>query len=124
VQVNDLMSFPVVTIAAALPMQEAASILRQKGCTGVPVEEGGKLVGMISRRDFRKIRNEKHLARPVKAYMSAPVHTIGPGASPMYAARLMIKHDIGRLPVVEGDRLIGIVTRSDTMVYFYDQLPD
>jgi len=124
IQVNDLMSFPVVTIAASLPMRKAAAILRQKGCTGVPVEEDGKLVGMISRRDFRKIHNENHLERPVKAYMSTPVQTIGPGASPMYAARLMIKHDIGRLPVVDGDRIIGIVTRSDTMVYFYDQLPD
>jgi CBS domain-containing protein len=42
----------------------------------------------------------------------------------MHAAQLMIKHDIGRLPVVENDEIIGIVTRSDTMLYFYDLLPD
>lgn len=124
VQIGDLMSFPVVTIDAGLPMRDAAAILRDRGCTGVPVEEDGRLVGMISRRDFRKIRKEKNLERPVKAYMSTPVETIGPETSPMQAARLMIKYDIGRLPVVENDRLIGIVTRSDTMVYFYDQLPD
>ena len=37
---------------------------------------------------------------------------------------LMIKHDIGRLPVVESGRVIGIVTRSDTMRYLYDLLPE
>ena len=47
-----------------------------------------------------------------------------PDKSPMEAARLMVKHDIGRLPVVENGRLIGIITRSDAMRYFYDLLPD
>jgi CBS domain-containing protein len=36
----------------------------------------------------------------------------------------MVKHDIGRLPVVDNDRIIGILTRSDAMRYFYDFLPD
>ena len=42
----------------------------------------------------------------------------------MAAARLMVKHDVGRLPVIEDGKIIGIVTRSDTMLYFYDLLPD
>ena len=42
----------------------------------------------------------------------------------MQAARLMIQHDIGHLPVVENGRVIGIVTRSDTMRYLYDLLPE
>jgi CBS domain-containing protein len=36
----------------------------------------------------------------------------------------MVKHDIGRLPVVENGQLIGIVTRSDAMRYFYDSVPE
>jgi tRNA nucleotidyltransferase (CCA-adding enzyme) len=36
----------------------------------------------------------------------------------------MIQHDIGRLPVLENGRVIGIITRSDTMRYFYDLLPE
>jgi nanoRNase/pAp phosphatase (c-di-AMP/oligoRNAs hydrolase) len=124
VQVSDLMSFPVTTIAADAPMTELRKRLMEKGCTGLPVVDGERLVGVISRRDFRKVRKNKDLKSPVKAFMSRNVKTISPGKSPMQAARLMVKHDIGRLPVIEEDRIIGIVTRSDVMLYFYDMLPD
>ena len=83
-------------------------MFREKGCTGIPVVEGEKLMGMISRRDFQKVKKDSQLKAPVKAYMSTPVMTIDPGKAPIKAARLMVKHDIGRLPVVEDDRIIGI----------------
>lgn len=124
VQISDLMSFPVHTIKPGATMAEAAKIMRIKGCTGLPVAENDRLVGMISRRDFVKVRKDTQLQKPVKAYMRQPVLTIDPGKSPLQAARIMIRQDIGRLPVVENDNIIGIVTRSDVMCYFYDLLPD
>ena len=124
VQVSDLMSFPVLTVQSDTPMKAVAKILREKGCTGVPVVEGEKLVGIISRRDFRRVKRESQLSSPVKAFMSREVQTVEPGMGPMPAARLMVKHDIGRLPVVEDGKIIGIVTRSDTMRYYYDLLPE
>jgi tRNA nucleotidyltransferase (CCA-adding enzyme) len=124
VQISDLMSFPVFTVPPDTPMKTVASILKEKGCTGLPVVENDKLVGMISRRDFKKVKKESQLKAPVKAFMITKVKTIAPGKSPTQAARLMIKHDIGRLPVVEDGHVVGILTRSDTMLYFYDLLPD
>jgi len=124
VQISDLMSFPVITVTEDTPMDKVARILKEKGCTGLPVVKGKKLVGMISRRDFRKVKKESQLKAPVRAFMTTNVLAIEPGKSPMQAARLMVKHDIGRLPVVEGGRIIGIITRSDAMLYFYDLLPD
>jgi len=124
VQISDLMSFPVVTISSDTTMETAAEILREKGCTGIPVLEDGNLIGMISRRDFKKIKSKSRMKSPVKAFMSTNVVTIEPGKSPMQATRLMVKHDVGRLPVVENGNIIGIITRSDTMTYFYDLLPD
>ena len=124
VQISDLMSFPVISVPTDTSMAEVAKILRQQGCTGLPVVDDGMLVGIISRRDFKKIRKEDQLEAPVKAFMSTRVISIEPGNSPIQAAQVMVRHDIGRLPVVEDGRIIGIITRSDAMMYFYDQLPD
>ncbi len=124
VQISDIMSFPVLTVPPDLSMKEVALILREKGCTGIPVADEGELVGVISRRDFRKLKTESQMSAPVKAFMSRDIKTITPDKSPMQAARLMVKHDIGRLPVMENGKIIGIVTRSDAMLYFYDLLPD
>lgn len=124
VKVSDLMSFPVFTVSSDISLQQVAHILREKGCTGIPVLEKEKLVGIISRRDFRKLKRESQMELSVKAFMSRKVITISPEKSPMQAVRLIVKHDIGRLPVVEDGQLIGIITRSDAMLYFYDLLPD
>jgi nanoRNase/pAp phosphatase (c-di-AMP/oligoRNAs hydrolase) len=123
VQVSDLMSQPVITVAPETPMAEVAALLKKEGCTGVPVVEEGRLVGIISRRDFKKVKDSRRLKNPVKAFMSTKNITIRPESSLMEAARLMVKHDIGRLPVIEDGRVIGIISRSDAMLYFYDQFP-
>ncbi|MBW2368834.1 MAG: CBS domain-containing protein [Deltaproteobacteria bacterium] len=126
IQISDLMSFPVFTVQDEAKMAEAAKILRQRGCTGMPVVNASEgLVGVLSRRDFHgRIKKEAQLNSPVKAFMSRDIVTIEPGKSPVNAARLMIKHDIGRLPVVENGKIIGILTRSDVMRYYYDLMPD
>jgi len=56
--------------------------------------------------------------------MSVNPQIIEPGKSPMQAAQIMVKHDVGRLPVVDNGQLIGIISRSDVMHYFYDLLPE
>jgi nanoRNase/pAp phosphatase (c-di-AMP/oligoRNAs hydrolase)/CBS domain-containing protein len=124
VQISDLMSYPVMTVSSETRMKQVFTILSENGHMGIPVLDSGRLVGIISKRDFWKAKKKSALNAPVRAFMSPKVFTIEPGSSPMKAARLMIQHDIGRLPVVENDRVIGIVTRSDTMRYLYDLLPE
>ncbi len=124
VRVSDLMSFPVISVESRTPMDQVALVLRRQGCTGLPVIDDDALCGVISRRDFKRIGKKAQFKAPVKAFMRTDVHTIAPGQSPGEAVALMVKHDIGRLPVVEKDAVIGIITRSDAMLYFYDLLPD
>lgn len=123
-KIGDIMSFPVTTVNTKTTMKDLALLLRKKGCTGFPVTDGPKVVGMISRSDFKKVRKNKLLDMPVRAFMSDRVINIDLNSSVSGAARLMVKHDIGRLPVMKDNDLVGIVTRTDTMRYYYDLLPD
>ena len=125
VMLSDIMSYPVVTVDDDTTMDEVAMILRDLGCTGVPiVDKDEQIAGIISRRDFKKIRKSKQMQSPVKAFMSRNIVTISHDRSAIEAARLMIKHDVGRIPVMQDNKIIGIITRSDAMMYFYDLLPD
>jgi tRNA nucleotidyltransferase (CCA-adding enzyme) len=124
ISIFDLMSYPVNSVTSDTPMSEVSMILEEKGCTGLPVIDDGKLVGVISRRDFRKVKTPAKMKSPVKAFMSTRLVTITPDKSPIHAARLMVKYDVGRLPVIENDKVIGIVSRTDAMRFFYDTIPE
>lgn len=124
IQLSDLMSFPVFTVDQNTSMKEVAHILREKGCTGFPVSDGEKLQGIISRRDFKRAKKGSDLNSPVKAFMSREIIYITTENNVTEATRLMVKHNIGRLPVLKDGKLIGILTRSDIMRYYYDTLPD
>jgi tRNA nucleotidyltransferase (CCA-adding enzyme) len=123
VQIKDLMSFPVLTLTSETTMNQAGKTLRKKGYKGAPVLDNQKLVGILSRRDFARIKKANQLQSPVKAFMSRDIITIHPGESPGHAAHLMIKHDIGRLPVVEEGKIVGIFSRSDAVADLYGLCP-
>jgi nanoRNase/pAp phosphatase (c-di-AMP/oligoRNAs hydrolase)/CBS domain-containing protein len=124
IQISDLMSFPVKTVAENSLMKEVALLFREKGCTAFPVTDGPTLTGIISRRDFKRAKKQSDMSFPVKAFMSRNIIQISPEQSVAEATRLMVKHHIGRLPVMTEDKLIGIITRSDIMRYYYDMLPE
>lgn len=125
VMLSDIMSYPVVTVKEDTPVGDVAMMLREMGCSGMPVvDHDDTLVGVVSRRDFRKVKKSNQMQSPIKAIMSRKLITIAYDKSAFEAARLMIRHDIGRIPVMKEDKIIGIITRSDAMMYFYDLLPD
>jgi len=123
VQIRDLMSFPVLSLNSEMTMRQAGKVLREKGYKGSPVVTDGKLVGILSRRDFQKIKKAPHFQSPVKAFMSTSVITIHPEESPGQAAHLMIKNDFGRLPVMDEGKIIGIFSRSDVVANLYGLCP-
>jgi len=123
VKIKDLMSLPVLTLASDTTMNQAGKTLRERGYKGAPVLDNEKLVGILSRRDFEKIKKKKHFQSPVRAFMSKNTITIHPDDSPGHAAHLMIKHDIGRLPVVEEGNIVGIFSRSDAVADLYGLCP-
>lgn len=115
VTARQIMSSPVKTVSSETTIDEAGRIMLRYGHTGLPVVEHGKLVGIISRRDLEKAQHHGLGHAPVRGYMSRGVVTISAGASLQEVQDLMIHHEIGRLPVMEGERLVGIVSRSDVL---------
>ena len=113
---QELMSSPVRTIRPSTTIGEAQRILLRYGHSGLSVvDESGQLVGMISRRDLDIALRHDFSHAPVKGFMTTNLKTITPQTTLPDIEALMVTYDIGRLPVLEGDRLVGIVTRTDVL---------
>lgn len=113
---RSLMSSPVRTIRPETTIAEAQRILLRYGHSGLAVVDSqGQLVGMISRRDLDIALHHGFSHAPVKGYMATNLKTIAPDTLLPEIESQMVTYDIGRLPVLDRDRLIGIVTRTDVL---------
>jgi len=124
IRISDIMSFPVISIGPETPMREVQTLMASKKIRGVMVVDNEEIQGIIVLWDLKKVKKDSQWDSPVKAFMARNILTIGPGDSPSVAARLMIENDVGHLPVVQEGKMIGIVTRTDILTYYYDLLPD
>jgi H+/Cl- antiporter ClcA len=124
VLVEDLLERQVVTLDAASTLASVRGWLAAggpgRGHHGFPVLEGGRLVGVLTRRDL--LEHADHagapLEGPIRALISRPLVAITGERSLRDAADRMAHEGVGRLPVVDRDepeRLVGIVTRSDLL---------
>jgi CBS domain-containing protein len=98
---------------ATLPgsRDEVLKILKDKRISGVPVLKDNKVVGLITRTNLLRKPEEEQLA----LLMARDPQTIAPDANITDAARLFLENRIRRLPVVEGDKLVGLVTIADVI---------
>ncbi len=124
VRISDIMSFPVISVTPATPMRDVQTLMAKEKIRGIMVMEDDKIHGIIVLWDLKRVKKEQHWDSPVKAFMARDIITIDPGVSPSIAAGIMIENDVGYLPVVENDKVIGIVTRTDILTYYYDLLPE
>ncbi|MBE0582831.1 MAG: CBS domain-containing protein, partial [Desulfofustis sp.] len=122
--VADLMSFPVTIIDGSTPMHEVRTIMQREKIRGILVGNEHRIDGIIVLWDLKKLKRDSQWKSPVKAFMARQVTTIPPDLQPSEAAQLMVKENIGHLPVVHDGRVIGIVTRTDILTYFYGMLPE
>jgi len=122
--VADLMSYPVIMVSPDTPMREVQEIMETHSIRGVLVGSENKLEGIVVLWDFKKIKQERQWQAPVKAFMIRDVATIAPDLDPAQAAQTMVRKNIGHLPVEHKGKIIGILTRTDILTYFYDMLPE
>ncbi len=87
----------------------------------VPVVDGGKLVGIVSDRDLRQHTGALSRVK-VNGAMTTSVVSVTPTTVLEEAANLLVKHKIGALPVVDRDKLVGIITATDLLRAFAEVL--
>jgi len=108
---KDYMTKDVVTVEIPSGRDDVLRILKRTGISGVPVVKGPekKLLGIVTRKDILRKPEETQVA----LLMSSEPLTIRPDVTLSEAAEIMTKMNVRRLPVVEGENLIGILSVSD-----------
>jgi CBS domain-containing protein len=137
---GDVMTTPVISVTPATRTRDAIELMLTHHLSGLPVvDEAGKLVGILSEGDFvrrSELGTEKHRsrfiafilgpgraahdytkshARFVRGVMTEEVIAVSEDTSLSDLVALLEKHAIKRVPVLRGDELIGMVTRSDLL---------
>lgn len=119
VTVRAIMTSPVMALDSDVSVDEAYRVMIRYGHAALPITAGGKILGIITRKDLDKAQLHGLGTVMVSEYMTEGVITISPKASVAEAHRLMVSHNIGRLPVIDGETLQGIVTRTDLLRALY-----
>lgn len=121
-----------VTLGPEDSFRHAMTLIRQKGIRHLPVVEGGRLVGIVTDRDLRQaapspatsleIHELHYLLEKIKIreIMTRKVYTVTPDSPIEEAARLMLQHKIGGLPVLQYGDLVGIITETDILAAFVE----
>jgi CBS domain-containing protein len=115
--IRDVMTPNPRTVTPDDTIESAARIMRDEDTGAVPVVRDGRPIGMLTDRDIviRAVA-EGGNARSVRDVVTERLISVSPDASTREATDLMSEHQIRRLPVVENDRLVGIVSLGDLAV--------
>ncbi|MDH3691540.1 MAG: CBS domain-containing protein [Gammaproteobacteria bacterium] len=125
-QVKDVMGQAVITLQRNDKLSVADDLMKQKHIRHIPVlDENGKLCGIVTQRDLfhgallKALGYGSHLKQKmlesllIKEAMTNEVRTTSPESSLAEAARVMLDEKIGCLPVVNEDKLVGLLTEAD-----------
>ena len=122
-QVSEVMTTEVVATRPDDHVTKIWDLMVEKDFTGLPVVKDGRPIGMITRFDLLKgtarigkeseRRSADSMQVPVEKFMSSPLYSVTPEDSVRTAIELMLKHNVGRMSVVDGGKLVGIVDRND-----------
>jgi CBS domain-containing protein len=113
--IADLMNRDVVTVAPEDTLGEAAAKMTEKGIGAVVVSDFGRVIGILSERDImRAVADRIHSSEArVREWMTADPITATKETSVEEAGRTMLEHGFRHLPVVDGERAIGILSIRD-----------
>ena len=106
---KDVMTRDIITVTPSTTVKDVAMILIKNQISGAPVaDKNGNILGIVSEADIVAKKG-----KDAKSIMSKKVLSVREGASVEEIAQLMITHAIKRVPVTDGGKIIGIVSRAD-----------
>ena len=111
----DLMTREVLTVAPEDTIGETAQKMVELGVSSAVVSDYGRLIGIVTERDLtRAVAGRVHSSEArVREWMTPDPVTLAPSASPKEAAEIMLERGFRHIPVVDGERAIGIVSIRD-----------
>jgi Zn-dependent protease/CBS domain-containing protein len=115
IRVGSIMSSPVITVGPALPVTKVIEMMYATKHLGFPVVEHDILLGMVTVADVQRMPSIDRDAMQVRDVMRRGVIAVTPETPVVDVLRIMGAKDIGRVPVVDKDRLVGMVTRTDIL---------
>jgi len=121
--VGQIMSTRIITISPDKRVGQALKLMQKYQIRHVPVMEKNRMVGWITSRDLREVLLASMLEdiKVGDVMVQAPI-SVTPNTDVEEAARLIHEHKIGGMPVVEGDRLMGVITMQDLISAFIAML--
>ncbi len=120
VSVKDIMTKAVVSIDVAATITDAAKMMEDTKIGAIVVTENNTPVGIVTDRDFaiKVVAHAYDPTTPVRMIMSSPLYSISPDESIRMIADFMYTRGIRKLPVIDNDKVIGIVTATDLVRQF------
>ena len=113
--VKDVMKTNVISIDSSMTVKDAACMMDDANVGCIIITKENTPSGILTERDFAKkiASKNKALSTPLSEVMSAPLTIIGPDETVWEAAEMMKQNGIHKLPVQEGNKVIGIITTTD-----------
>ncbi len=115
ITVRDIMTKSVIAVDASITVNEAAKMMEDSKVGSVIVMENNTPLGIVTDRDFavKVAAHAYQISTPVKRIMSAPLTAINPDETVWMISDIMYTRGVRKLPVIEDDQVIGIVTATD-----------
>ena len=120
--VKEIMNHSVVSVDSSVTATDAAKMMEDSKVGAIVVFENASPIGIITDRDFAiKITAHAYpIDTPVRRIMSSPLISIDPESDLWTASDLMSTRNVRKLPVIDDDKVIGIITSSDLVKHIAD----
>ena len=119
--VSSVMVKQIISVPQTMRLAEVANIMLENGIGSVPVMDEDKMVGIVSKADFVTLAvGGEYDKICTKDIMTKSVHSVSPSERLVHARRVIIDAKVGRLPVMDDEELVGMITSKDLMRAFID----